>query len=412
MKKIFLIILASIFIFSFFSFSAKASQPSQSRVDIYYSQYCSGCGDYVKELKGFFESAHYSINIQDYVADKSVREELKNKIEKVGIPAELQGHLMIFISQQTGQEPIVILGGHVPLGEIKHLLDNRDKFNDYGFNKIYALQDEMHNPKSYKAWAFKGPIKEYSIGTPISEYLNWFKENKDSFKKEFNLGKKALLPTVLVTGFLDGINPCAIAVLIFFIAFLFSLKEKLRKIFGLGLLYIFVIFLTYLGIGLGLFKAIVISGEPHFMAKLGAWLVIGLGVIQLKDYWWPRLPFHLKIPHFSQGTIKYWLEKTTLPAVIVGAFLVGLCTFPCSGGIYVAIVGLLASQKTFWQGLGYLIIYNIMFVVPLLALLFAVGNRKVLGRLAEFQSKSEIQMKLFMGASMIALGVIILLFFV
>lgn len=366
----------------------------------------------MKELKEFFESVYYSVSVQDYVADKSVREELKDKIEEIGIPVELQGHLMIFISRQIGQEPNIVLGGHVPLNKIKYLLDNEYKFNDYGFDKIYALQDEMHNPKSYKAWAFEGPVKEYSIGTPISGYFNWFKENKDSFKKEFNLGKKALLPTVLATGFLDGINPCAIAVLIFFIAFLFSLKEKLRKIFGLGLLYVFVIFLTYLGIGLGLFKAIVISGEPHFMAKLGAWMVIGLGAVQLKDYWWPRLPFHLKIPHFSQRTIKYWLEKTTLPAVIVAAFLVGLCTFPCSGGIYVAIVGLLVSQKTFWQGLGYLIIYNIMFIVPLLILLFAVGNRKVLGRLAEWQSKSEKQMKLFMGVSMMALGIMILLFFV
>ena len=55
---------------------------------------------------------------------------------------------------------------------------------------------------------------------------------------------------------------------------------------------------------------------------------------------------------------------------------------------------------------------NRLRILSLLILLFAVGNRKVLGRLAEFQSKSEKIMKLFMGVSMVALGIVILLFFV
>jgi len=54
----------------------------------------------------------------------------------------------------------------------------------------------------------------------------------------------AMIPLVAITGFLDGIHPCAIAILIFFIAFLLTLRRSFKNILGLGLVYILVIFLT------------------------------------------------------------------------------------------------------------------------------------------------------------------------
>ena len=62
----------------------------------------------------------------------------------------------------------------------------------------------------------------------------------------------SMIPLIALTGFLDGIHPCAIAILIFFIAFLLTLRKKLKHILRLGIVYIFVIFLTYLAIGIGL----------------------------------------------------------------------------------------------------------------------------------------------------------------
>jgi len=98
---------------------------------------------------------------------------------------------------------------------------------------------------------------------------------------------------------------------------------------------------------------VIFAGNHHLMAKIGAWLVIGLGLINLKDYLFPNLPIHLRIPTIAHGTIQDWLKRATFPAAGVGGFLVGLCTFPCSGGIYVAIVGLLALQTTYLQGVSY-----------------------------------------------------------
>ena len=93
----------------------------------------------------------------------------------------------------------------------------------------------------------------------------------------------AMLPLVAGTGFLDGIHPCAIAILIFFIAFLISLRRSFKSIFALGLVYIFVIFLTYLTVGVGLMSGIIFFGQPHFFAKLGSWLLIVLGLINIRE---------------------------------------------------------------------------------------------------------------------------------
>jgi cytochrome c biogenesis protein CcdA len=221
-----------------------------------------------------------------------------------------------------------------------------------------------------------------------------------------------MIPLVATTGFLDGIHPCAIAILIFFIAFLLTLKKAFKNILILGLVYIFVIFLTYLAIGVGLFSGIMLFGQHHFFAKLGSWLLIFLGVVNLKDYFFPKLQLGFRFPKVSNKKIKSLLQKATLPTVVVAAFLVGLCSVPCSGGIYAAITALLASKTTFAVGFLYLLLYNLMFVMPLIILLIPAANPYTLVKLGEWQQKKKRMQKLVMGIFMILIGAAILIFFV
>ncbi len=222
----------------------------------------------------------------------------------------------------------------------------------------------------------------------------------------------AMISLVVITGFLDGIHPCAIAILIFFIAFLLTLHKSVKNILGLGFVYIIVIFLTYLAIGIGLFSGIMLFGQHHFFAKLGSWLLILLGLISLKDYFFPQFKLGVKIPKVSNEKIKGYLQKATLPTIILAAFLVGLCSVPCSGGIYVAITALLASKTTFLTGFLYLLLYNLMFVMPLIILLVLSTNPYTLVKLGEWQQKHKKTQKLVMGLFMIILGAAILIFFV
>lgn len=221
-----------------------------------------------------------------------------------------------------------------------------------------------------------------------------------------------MLPLVAITGFLDGIHPCAIAILIFFIAFLLTLRRSYKNILSLGFVYIFVIYLTYLAIGVGLFSGMMIFGQHHFFAKLGSWLLIVLGLFNLRDYFFPNLRLGIKLPKVPHKKIKNLLEKATLPTVAIAAFLVGLCSVPCSGGIYAAITALLASKMTFFTGFLYLLLYNLMFVMPLIILLFLSTNPYTLVKLGNWQQKHKKTQKLIMGMFMALLGAGILLFFV
>ncbi len=221
-----------------------------------------------------------------------------------------------------------------------------------------------------------------------------------------------MVPLVAITGFLDGIHPCAIAILIFFVAFLLTLRRSFKNIFTLGLVYIFVIYLTYLAIGVGFLSGIMLFGRHHFFAELGSALLILLGLVSIKNYFFPHIRLGFKLPKISSEKIKPLLQKATLPTVVVAAFLVGLCSVPCSGGIYAAITALLASKTTFITGFLYLLLYNLMFVMPLIILLVLAINPYTLLKLGEWQQKHKRTQKLVMGLLMVVLGVVILIFFV
>ncbi len=221
-----------------------------------------------------------------------------------------------------------------------------------------------------------------------------------------------MIPLVITTGLLDGLSPCVIAILIFFIAFLVNLQRTFKNIFFLGLVYIFVVFLTYLSLGVGLFSGFMMFGQHHFFAKLGSWFLILWGAVQIKDYFFPKL-----LPHFrmSAGLVQKargWLKKATLLGVIVAGFLVGLCAVPCSAGIYTAVTSLLASKTTYFTGFLYLLLYNFMVIVPLFVLLGLAANPFTLGKLAKFRQKHERIEKLVMGLTMVILGTGILMFFI
>lgn len=393
----------------FFTLSPSLAQEESLRYQtavIYYNEACSMCAMYIKEelIPTLEELGIKNIIKKDYVNEKQNRVELNKLNEEFNIPPKLQGHFMTFIDNK------IVLGGHVPKQVIIDLLTN-----DLDFDRIFVLQDEMDDAESYFAWGFKGEAKEYSIDAPIGEYINWFNENKDSLKEPEQYKEvwsfNRLFSLVLISGFLDGLNPCAFAVLIFFVAFLFTLRRTTKDILLVGFVYIMAIYIAYLLIGLGIVHAFIFSGQEHLMAKISSWLLIIMGLVNIKDYFWYGKGFSLS-PKINTNFYKKWIHKITLPSVFVVGFLVGLCTFPCSGGIYVAIIGLLSAKTTYVNGLYYLLFYNFMFVLPLIITLFFLTNRRVLGQISRWEDSKKRIIKLVMGIVMILLGIAILIWFI
>ena len=218
-----------------------------------------------------------------------------------------------------------------------------------------------------------------------------------------------LLPLIGIVALIDSINPCAFSILILTIAFLLSIGKFRSKILEIGGAYILGIFLAYILIGLGIFHALHIFNTPHFMGKLGAFLLISLGAINIINEFNPSFPIKLKIPAVAYHRMAMLVDKSSIPAALGLGILVGLCEFPCTGGPYLMVIGLLHDQVTYIRGLGYLVLYNLIFILPLVVILLIAGNEAVVKKIQLWQGQEKKNMRFFGGLAMVGLGILILL---
>lgn len=221
-------------------------------------------------------------------------------------------------------------------------------------------------------------------------------------------GGEILLPLVIISALVDSINPCAFSILIVSIVFLFGLGKTREKIFVYGLAYILGIFAVYLLIGLGILQVLHIFNVPHFMSKVGAALLISFGIVNILETLFPKFPIRFAIPHSAHAKMNHLVEKVSIPAMVALGAFVGICEFPCTGGPYLTVLGLLHDTKTYWKGAGYLILYNLVFVLPLIVILFLASNKHLVNKVQYFQKSNKKYMKIIAGLIMVALAFIIL----
>ena len=217
-----------------------------------------------------------------------------------------------------------------------------------------------------------------------------------------------LLPLVLIAAMLDSVHPCSFSILLITIAFLFGLQMTRKKIIQIGGTYIAGIFAAYLLIGLGILKILHIFNTPHFMGKLGAGLLITFGLLNLLNRFFPNFPIKLKIPSVSHKWMSRLMEKVSLPAAFGLGLLVGLCQFPCMGGPYLMVIGLLRDQVTYLSGFGYLFLYNLILIVPLAVVLWISADKLVVDKMQEWKTARIQSVRLWAGIAMIVMGILVL----
>jgi cytochrome c-type biogenesis protein len=227
---------------------------------------------------------------------------------------------------------------------------------------------------------------------------------------------KITLPTVIVAAAVDGINPCAFTVLLLFItamlATMQSGEQNLRvvrtRLLSLGGIYIAAVFLTYLGLGVGLLKTLDFFTRQHLPARLGALAAILFGLWMLKDFFLPDSKWRLQAPAQVGTVARQMAKKATIPALVLGGFLIGLCTVPCSGAVYLGVLSLLALQPSALLGYSYLVLYNMIFVLPLVIILIAASARPTLNRLAHWNLHHKEWVRLALGGGVVVMGLLIL----
>lgn len=220
--------------------------------------------------------------------------------------------------------------------------------------------------------------------------------------------KISFLPFLIIAAaFVDSINPCAFSVLFITLAFLFSLGHSRGKIIKTGLVYVAGIFLTYILIGLGVLKVLTIFNIPNSMAKLGAIAIILFGLINLINEFFPKFPIKLKMPDASHGKVGELIAKATVPASFLLGLLVGMFEFPCTGGPYLLVLGLLHDEGSFMTGFWYLVLYNLIFVLPLLIAIFISTDRPILEKLDKLRRMETKKSRIWISLIVIGLGLLV-----
>ena len=216
-----------------------------------------------------------------------------------------------------------------------------------------------------------------------------------------------LLPLVLVSSLLDSVHPCSFSILLITIAFLFGMQLTRRKILQIGGTYIAGIFVAYTLIGLGILKVLHLFNTPHFMGKLGATILIVFGVVSIINELFPKFPIKLKIPAVSHTAMGRLMEKASFPTAFALGLLVGICQFPCMGGAYLMVIGLLKDQVTYLAGSGYLLLYNLILIVPLVAVLWISSDKLIVDKVQEWKKTNMKGFKFWTGLVMIIIGILI-----
>lgn len=268
-------------------------------------------------------------------------------------------------------------------------------FYDYNYENNYLdliRYEEIFKIYSrYKMIAFIGD--KYYIDTQIIKELPVYLEqvnnlqirriDKVDVEKIIEQRIRSLsLPLVLSMGFLDGINPCAFVTIIFLVSLLsISHKDKIY-IIKVGLLYSLGIFTVYLLLGAGILKGIrwvdAIRGLAIPISYAGIILLFLLGIINLLDainYFLRKdtSSIILKLPKIIHRLIHRMLHVSVgsnyfVFSVFLAGALVALLESVCTGQTYIPcllFINKLQDQlrvKTFLM----LLVYNLMFIVPLL----------------------------------------------
>ena len=218
------------------------------------------------------------------------------------------------------------------------------------------------------------------------------------------------LGTVLITAAIDSINPCAIGVLILMMSVLLAAHRTTKQLIGLGLAYIGAIFFVYLAAGLGLIYAF--SSMPliltEYLSIIVGILIIIAGIIEIKDYFWYGQGFSLMIPPIFAKKLHNFTGKTTVVSIMLLGAFVAAVELPCTGAPYLAIITLLAQYFDF-TALIMLIIYNIIFVAPLLIILFMVAGGKKIHDIKQWKQNNRTYMRLAVGIMLVLMGWLLIL---
>jgi cytochrome c biogenesis protein CcdA len=232
--------------------------------------------------------------------------------------------------------------------------------------------------------------------------------------------------TVISAGLIDGINPCAFATLIFFVSYLAFIGRKRKEILRVGIGFSGAVFITYLLIGLGILSFLqhfsLLPTFSRIVYLLTILIALCLGGLSLHDYIQLKRghpsEMKLQLPDFLRKRIHRTIREESKSsryflAAVASGFIISLLEFTCTGQVYlptILFVTNIPSLRT--SAITYLILYNLMFILPLWIIFGIVYWGVTSEQLALFLKKRSSTIKLVTALLFFALAGLLIFNFI
>ena len=224
--------------------------------------------------------------------------------------------------------------------------------------------------------------------------------------------------TVVAAGLIDGLNPCAFATIVFFISYLSFSGRKGRETLIVGSTFALGVFLTYLGVGVGLLKSLAalpfLPALSRYLYGFTALLCLVLAAGSLYDWQQARRgrpeEMKLKLPlRLRRWVNRVIREGANVEAIAGVAFVTGvavsLIELACTGQVYLpTILFVLGVPALRVRAVLYLLLYNALFVAPLVAVFLLAYWGTTSERLAIFVNRRTGAIKLATAGLFLLLG--------
>ena len=290
--------------------------------------------------------------------------------------------------------------------------------------------EEMHTPAIFigdESWIGETEIRVQNIEPVIESFLE---KGSPRFWNEYNpdKGSQTLMErfqklgwvAVVMAGLVDGLNPCAFATIIFFVSYLTLSGHKGKQILLTGASFTIGVFLAYLVVGLGFYKVLdLVKDYMNILSKivyaLTAVFCLVLAYMSIKDYFKARqgnlddMAMNLPEPLRKRinATVREGRKSSSyyLSAFVVG-LVVSILELACTGQIYLpVIISMSTLPEMRGQAIFYLVLYNLMFIVPLIIVFILAFYGTTSRQFTAFLKKHAAAVKIGMALVFLALAV-------
>lgn len=345
-----LFVISIVLIFSFSNF-AIAEHIDNDIIIYFYSTTCSSC-QRVKDLIETKETNNINISIKKYNISDLNNKSLLNEYNELYKVKE----------EDKGIVPVIFLHDKYFTGE-----NNTKKY----------LNDEINRSNAPK--------------TAI------IKDNNPDFSNEKKIFSGFKIIGVFTTGLINGLNPCSMSMLLFFLSLLIIKNVNVIKV---GFAFISGKIIMYFLLGTILFSMLSkyeIGWLPYITKITIIIFTIILICLCIKDYISARnesygkiiLQLPVKLRKFNHSLIKRTSNISKQWLIILISFILGLIIscgeFLCTGQIYLAtILTILHTDRGLYlQAILYLFVYVIAFVIPLIIIIIFVNKGREIFNISE-----------------------------